>query len=301
MFGHRTGTNFKTPDKKYLKFTEAVYGAFESEAKLAIGFPLHRYIKTPELRKFYRALDVISKFTLDFMEKIKNSPSSLPAGYECLFEKFKREEKLTDDEIIQVAITLLAGGVDTSATMLVSTLFMLSKSQRAQEKLFEEINSVLPNGQTPNYDSLNKLPFLKATINEVFRTSPVTVGTTRQLSKPIVLGGYEIPAGVIITLSTGFKSTQMETQTYGDVENFRPERWLRGNKDFHPFAVLPFGFGPRMCVGRRIAVMELSLFLVRFLQKYKVEENNLPEDQLGWHFGIVQRPDRPCNLYLSAR
>jgi cytochrome P450 len=301
MFGHRAGTNISTPDKKSLEVAKAVFDAFECETKLVIGFPFHRYIKTPVLRKFFRSLDVLSNFTFNFMEKIKNSPSSLTDGHECLFEKFKREKKLTDDEINQLAITLLAGGVDTTSTMLVSTLFKLSKSQTAQAKLYEEINRVLPNGHTPTSDHLSKMPYLKATINEVFRTNPVTPATVRQLSRPIVLGGYEIPAGVTIALSSGYMSTQVKKEVFGELDGFKPERWLRGSKDFHPFASLPFGFGPRMCVGRRIAQMELWLFLVRFLQKFKVEDSHLPEDQLGWIFGVVQRPDRPVNFCFTAR
>ena len=235
------------------------------------------------------------------MAKIRHSPSSLTEGQESLFEKFKREKKLTNDEINQVAITLLAGGVDTTSTMLVSTLFKLSQSQQAQSKLYEEINSVLPNGHTPTYDLLNRMPYLRATINEVFRTNPVTPATVRLLSKPIVLGGYEVPAGVTIALSPGYMSTQIKKQIFENFDNFKPERWLRGSKEFHPFASLPFGFGPRMCVGRRIAQMEISLFLVRFLQKFKLEESSRPEDQLGWIFGVVQRPNKPVNFCLTAR
>ena len=300
MFGHRAGTNVGTPSEKDLEFVKAVYDAFDSESKLAVGFPLQKYIKTPELKRFFTATDVIANFTFEFMEKIKNSPSTLPSGYECLFEKFKRENELSDDEIIQVAVTLLAGGVDTASNKLISCLFMLSKFQRAQDKLYEEINEILPNGQTPTYDDLSKMTYLRATISEVARLSPVTVGTARKLSKPIVLSGYEVPAGVILTLS-GYKSQQMRRELFGDPEEFRPERWLRENKNFHAFAALPFGFGPRMCLGRRIAVMEISLFLIRLLQKFKVEKNNRPEDQLAWKFGVVQTPDRPFNMHLSAR
>ncbi len=301
MFGHRAGANSETPDRKSLEFTKAVFDALDTEGRLMIGFPLHKYIKTPLFKKFIKEVDQMSKFMSDFMEKIANSPSSLPDGYECLFEKFKREGKLSNDEISQVAVTLLAGGVDTTSTVLMSTLLLLSKSQIAQAKLYEEINSVLPNGRTPTYDDLKKMPYLKAIINEVPRVNLVNPGTARQLSNPIELGGYEIPACVIISMSFS-KSTQMNKQIFGDDhDRFRPERWLRENKDFHPFASIPFGFGPRMCVGRRIAEQEIYLFIVRFLQKFKVEESNRPEDQLGWVFSAVIRPDKPFNLYLTAR
>ncbi len=232
MFGHRAGANSETPDRKSLEFTKAALDALDTEGRLMIGFPLHKYIKTPTFRKFIKEVDQMTTFMLDFMEKIANSPSSLPDGYECLFEQFKREGKLSNDEISQVAVTLLAGGVDTSSTVLMSTLLLLSKSQRAQAKLYEEINSVLPNGRTPTYDDLKKMPYLKATLNEVPRVNVATPGTVRQLSKPIELGGYEIPAGV--TISTSFsKSTQMNNQVFGDDhDRFRPERWLRENRIF---------------------------------------------------------------------
>ncbi len=88
MFGHRTGANSETPNRNSLEFTEAVVDALDTEGRLIIGFPLHKYIKTPLFKKFIKEADEMSKFMLDFMEKIANSPSSLPDGHECLFEKF---------------------------------------------------------------------------------------------------------------------------------------------------------------------------------------------------------------------
>ena len=142
------------------------------------------------------------------------------------------------------------------------------------------------------------MPYVKAFMKEVYRSQPTPLGNARLLEEPIVLSGYHVPAGVRIFLSA-VATESMQEKSYGsDFATFAPERWLRGSRNVHPFASLPFGFGPRMCVGKRLAEPVTAVFLIRLLQKYEVVEN---KDQVEWYFRIIHTPTKPYNLNLKRR
>ncbi|CAB4008525.1 probable cytochrome P450 301a1, mitochondrial [Paramuricea clavata] len=146
------------------------------------------------------------------------------------------------------------------------------------------------------------MPYVKAFMKEVFRIHPSPLGNVRVLAKPILLSGYHIPAGVLIILSA-VATESIQEKSYGpDFATFAPKRWLRSStRSIHPFASLPFGFGPRMCIGKRFAEMEMAVFLIRLLQNYEVVDSKLKEDQVEWYFNVVHTPTKPYNLNLKNR
>ena len=114
------------------------------------------------------------------------------------------------------------------------------------------------------------MSYLKAWLRETLRLYPVLSAIPRRPKEDIILGGYHIPGG---TAQVEFLVHQMgrDESIFEDAEAFKPERWLR-NKDItliesaEAFASLPFGFGTRMCLGRRIAELELHLLMARIVQ-----------------------------------
>ena len=88
---------------------------------------------------------------------------------------------------------------------------------------------------------------------------------------------------------------------FSSPDKFLPERWIRacpGQEVTHPFASMPFGHGPRMCIGKRFAQLELSLLAVKTLQRYRLEYQGAEVDM---ETGIVSRPDRDVVLTLVNR
>ncbi len=79
---------------------------------------------------------------------------------------------------------------------------------------------------------------------------------------------------------------------------FVPERWLRGQKEHHPFAALPFGHGPRMCVGRRFATLEVSLLAAEIVQNFRMEFRHPPMDVVTTFFSA---PERPLDITFIER
>lgn len=148
-----------------------------------------------------------------------------------------------------------------------SILYQLATRQPEQEKIFEELRRVLPDPDTPlTYQTLEQCHYLKAFIKEVFRVYSTVIGNGRTLQEDTVICGYNIPKGIQVVFPTIVTGTMEEYCKNSDV--FRPERWLKKSQGgteeaIHPFASLPYGYGARMCLGRRFADLEMQILLAK--------------------------------------
>ncbi|XP_003784995.1 sterol 26-hydroxylase, mitochondrial [Otolemur garnettii] len=169
---------------------------------------------------------------------------------------------------------LLMAGVDTTSNTLTWALYHLSKNQEVQAALHEEVVGVVPAGQVPQHKDFAQMPLLKAVLKETLRLYPVVPINSRVfLEKEVEVDGFLFP-----------KNTQFvfchyvvcrDSDTFSEPESFQPHRWLRnsqpnGPRTQHPFGSVPFGYGVRACLGRRIAELEMQLLLARLMQHYKV-------------------------------
>lgn len=135
--------------------------------------------------------------------------------------------------------------------------------------------------------NMKNMPYLRACIKESIRLNPLGPGTMRQTNQDLELDGYKIPKGTDIIMNT--EELMRETKHFPEALKYIPERWLRDNnnlkeqcphakKSENPFVYMPFGFGPRMCIGKRIVDLELEIGLTKILRNYKVEYNYPPEE-----------------------
>lgn len=181
----------------------------------------------------------------------------------------ERKRRLTDDEILANAVTFLLAGYDTTATALTWLAYCLATNLDVEEKLITEIDSEL-GGKKPSYDAVFKLQYLDMVLSETLRLySPVT-RSNRQVVRDTVICGKKIPGGMSVTFPIA--GMHRLPEFWPDPEKFDPERFSPGNKEkVNRFVYMPFGLGPRNCVGMRLALLEVKLAVVTLLQKYKVE------------------------------
>lgn len=85
---------------------------------------------------------------------------------------------------------------------------------------------------------------------------------------------------------------------FKNAKKFDPERWIRDENEIHPYSTLSFSFGPRMCVGRRVAEQEIYLTLVKLIRNFKIEYKG---EEPGLKIGLIAAPDRPLNLNFEKR
>lgn len=209
------------------------------------------------------------------VKDLKSSPN-LDHDKSILEKLVKINEKVA---VVMCADALLAG-IDTTTVVAVGTLHCLATNQDKQDKLREELQRNLPDpDEALCAENMANLPYLRAVLKESMRMLPPISLSIRRIPKDLVLNGHHVPTGtdVLMALMTSYKSAEHFEQA----DRFVPERWLKHSDETcpvisrkaHPFAFLPFGFGARVCVGKRIAEMELEVLFTRLIRDYKIEWN----------------------------
>lgn len=173
------------------------------------------------------------------------------------------DAKQLRDEVV----TLFIAGHETTANTLTWAFYLLSENPGVSEKLMAEIATL--KGQTPTVRDLPQMPYSEQVIKETMRLYPAAGGVTRQPLHDIELGGYRIPKGSNVAIST--YAMQRDPKLFPDPLRFDPERFAPENEGNIPrYAYLPFGGGPRICIGNSFAMMEARLALITILQQWKV-------------------------------
>ncbi len=172
-------------------------------------------------------------------------------------------EPLTDEELRDQLLTLLIAGQETTATALAWCFERLLRHPAALARLKRELDGDQGEG------------YLDAVVNETLRVRPPLDAAWRKLTSPLDLGGYRLPAGTIVVAS--ILGSHM-SDTFADAERFRPERFL--DRPPPPYALIPFGGGPRRCIGASFAVMEMKTVLRAVLERVELR-------------APTQKPERP--------
>ncbi|KAG9489602.1 hypothetical protein GDO78_005521, partial [Eleutherodactylus coqui] len=197
-------------------------------------------------------------------------------------------------EDIKASITeLMAGGVDTTSMTLQWAMYELARAPGIQEKLRAEIVAARAASGDDLTELLKRIPLVKATLKETLRLHPVAITLQRYTQRDTVIRNYMIPQGTLVQV--GLYAMGRDPNIFSFPERFSPERWL-GEESTH-FKALGFGFGPRQCIGRRIAEMEMQLFLIHILENFKIDTNRMAEVQTT--FNLIIFPSKPIQLTLS--
>ncbi|XP_071112825.1 probable cytochrome P450 12a5, mitochondrial [Haliotis cracherodii] len=183
-------------------------------------------------------------------------------------------DKMTVGQMGAIALDLFGAGTDSTARNLQMMLYILARNPDKQQKLYEEVMNVMGPSGPMTIKSLANMPYLLASLRESFRIQfPTPSGTQRFMPTEIVLQGYRIPAGTSVALMN--QRTVKNKKYFPNPEEFRPERWLRDKDgkrsvDIPSAALLPFGFGPRQCLGKRFAEQEIYLAVSKLIQNFEV-------------------------------
>lgn len=154
-------------------------------------------------------------------------------------------------------------------------LYALATNPEKQAILREEIRTILPEKDTPiTEQSLKNVPYLKACMKEATRIRGTVIGTSRRLPVDTVISGYQLPKHTDVAMCVMITSTS--EKYFKRPKEFIPERFLKSTpcpelKSQHPFAYLPFGFGSRMCIGRRLAELEMQVLTIRLIRNFEVQ------------------------------
>ncbi|MCA9055561.1 MAG: cytochrome P450, partial [Planctomycetaceae bacterium] len=175
------------------------------------------------------------------------------------------EGGVTDEQLIGHIAVLFGAAHLTSAHTLTWTLFLLSQHPEVMQELHDELQSVL-GGETPRPDQLDQLPVLDRVLRESMRVLPASAYSQRMAAQPVDLGPFKLSPGSMVVFSQFI--THHLPSLYEQPERFLPDRW----KTIAPSAYeyLPFGAGPRMCIGAALGMMQLKISLPNILNRFKL-------------------------------
>jgi cytochrome P450 len=175
---------------------------------------------------------------------------------------------LTDAQVRDEVMTLLLAGHETTANTFTWTWYELGRNPEALAKLEEEVTRVL-GGRTVTTDDLPNLPWTAAVIDEAMRLHPPAYQTGREAKTDVTIGGHRFPARSIVIIN--IRGIHRRADYFPQPLAFRPERMLPDQKKARPrHHYLPFGAGPRVCIGSHFALMEAQLCLATMVQTARV-------------------------------
>ncbi len=200
-------------------------------------------------------------------------------------------------QIRDEAVTIFLAGHETTAIALSWTFHLVARHPDVETKLLEEIDAVLGDRLATVAD-LPRLEYAANAINESMRLYPPAYAFGREALADCEIGGYRVPAGTTIFMSPWV--AHRDPRWFEEPLAFRPERWEDGfAKSLPRFAYLPFGGGPRVCIGNSFALMEATLILASVLRRYRVrgagEADPVPFPS------ITLRPQGGMRMRVEAR
>lgn len=213
--------------------------------------------------RFRRSVEGLNALIYAEIEKRRGKTAGRDDIFSLLLDaRYDDGEGMTDKELRDQLHLLFFAGHDTTSTSLAWAFYWFCRQPIEAKKLLDEIDSL---GDSPEPEAIVALPYLDAFCQETLRIYPVAPNVARQLIQPFDLAGTTVPAGKILTAS--IMMLHQNEKLYPEPNKFRPERFLE--RKFSPYEYIPFGGGPRRCIGAAFAMYELKIVLATLLRRYE--------------------------------
>ncbi|XP_048349427.1 cytochrome P450 3A29-like isoform X4 [Sphaerodactylus townsendi] len=232
---------------------------------------------------------------VDFLQLMVDSQVSGENSEEAQLYK-----TLTDKEIVAQAMMFIFAGYEPTSSTLSFLSYSLATHPDVQQKLQEEIDEALPNQATPTYNAVLQMGYLDMVVNETLRLYPPAGRIERICKSTVEINGVTIPEGTV-TLIPAYV-LHRDPEYWPEPEEFRPERFTKENKEsMDPYVFLPFGAGPRNCIGMRFALLSLKVALIVLLQRYSFRPCKETQIPLELDTKAIMQPTKPIMLKMVPR
>ena len=256
------------PFTKTIDHSWAVVNRYIGESFWSLGFL--DGLPTPKYRRFVAARAVLREAVEYVINDRRSHPRDEPDLLTLLMSARDEDtgETMTDDQLRVEVMTFLLAGQETTSLALTWTWYLLSQNPGPRETLERELDDVLA-GRAPQYSDLANLPYLRMVVDESLRIYPPAWGFSRQALSVDELGGFPLPKGWLAFIIP--YALHRHPQFWDRPEAFEPDRFLPERTAHRPkFAYLPFGAGPRRCIGDQFALIETQLTVATFAQQYRL-------------------------------
>ncbi|KAL7947782.1 cytochrome P450 [Trichoderma barbatum] len=196
---------------------------------------------------------------------------------------------LSQTEIQLNMALFISAGTDTTATALVGWTYFICTHPNVYKRLTAEIRGAFTANDDIKWDKVRKLTYLEATLNEALRLFPPSPASQQRVVPPggATIAGYSVPAGTTVAVPP-WVSTHSDVN-FIEPDSFRPERWLGEGAEFQDDrlnASLPFGTGPRVCIGKNLANLEMRLIASKILWNFDIELDRNNYETANRHWGL---------------
>jgi cytochrome P450 len=264
------------------------------------SYPLPNWVPTPARRRFAAGRERLRSVADRLLDEKAADPPSTPADADDLLSllvglresEAVEHDALSDDRLRDQVVTMIFAGHDTTATALAFAFYALATEPDVRRRFHAEVDSL---DGPPTVDDLDSLDVTDRIVTETLRLYPPVYTIPREAATDVTVDGYRIPAGSRLFLAV--EQVQRDARWFDAPEAFRPERWADGLRGRLPdFAYVPFGGGPRRCIGRTFARIEAKLALAVVGREYELRREATdadpplaPEMTLGMEPGTTFR------------
>jgi cytochrome P450 len=271
---------------------------------LQITSPIHAFmppwVPTGLNRRKQIAVDSMNTILYQLITEHRQAGADLGDLLSTFIEAHDPEtgDTMSDAQIRDELMTLFIAGHETSAVALSWAMLEIAQHPEVEAKLVAEVQSVL-GGRAPTVDDLPKLPYVGQVVKETLRLYPPAIFISRAPLKPLELGGRSIRNSDLLTI--GVIAIHRDPRWYSDPENFMPERFTPDfEKSLPKGTYIPFGTGPRVCIGNGFAMLEMQLVLADLIQRYHF---SLPAGFTGVRpeFNITLGFSEPLKMQVAPR
>jgi cytochrome P450 len=275
--------------------THAMEGVSEARLQVLLGLPLVPI--TPRGRRGHQGMRFLRRTLGEIVrERLgRDPPDDFVTGVvRALMERFSRDEAI--ELAVDNAATFYLAGHETTANTTTWTLYLLSEQPELQDKVAEEAQAALSSGADADFP--DRLPLLRMVLEESLRLYPPVPRFDREAVAADVIGDHEIQAGDLVSIWPWIM--HRHRKLWDDPDAFDPERFAAVRTgERHRFQYVPFGGGPRTCVGARLALAEALTILAIWLAKWRFKP--LPGREVRVSGMVTLRPKGGLPLVLERR
>ncbi|KAL1441241.1 hypothetical protein MTO96_008663 [Rhipicephalus appendiculatus] len=244
------------------------------------------FVLFPDLVKYLKLSIARGGPTQYFKEPLKKLPTDpenkiFDVGSDTKPESTISTKRLTEIEVMAQCVLFFLAGLETTSSTLAFATYHLALNPEVQEKLRKEVDECMAvHGPEPSLDAISKFKYLHCVVSETLRLYPPAARLERYATDDYVLGetGIRVPKNCSVIVP--IYAMHHDPALFPDPENFVPERFSDENvESIKPYTYLPFGAGPRNCIGMRLALQSVKLCLIHSLhnvQFVRTEKTKVP-------------------------
>lgn len=277
----------------------AMDGAMHNFQKLAQTWWrfVPRWVPASPGRKFRQTTKSLDAIVQSFIDtRRENFVEGDDLLYMLMSARDEDGKAMSEQQLRDEVITMFLAGHETTALALTYALYALTRNPDTLRKVRAELDEVL-DGRPATAAEFGRLRYLNAVVQETLRLYPPAWVIGREALNDVMLGDYMIPRGSQVLVSP--YAQHRDPRWWSSPEQFLPERWMEEAADRPRFAYMPFGGGPRTCIGNHFALMEIALVLATLLQQLDIEL--VDPENLEFSASVTMRPKSDVRIRMKKR